>query len=247
VADIVEAPEVVARPVTRQATAAVAEVKADADSEVTRVRTVRPSAATLITPPAPKVDWEDRQARKRKKNREKTEAHATVSDTRQDTYLQSALYTFASLATAPVSVLVTLTQFRAMDTSSAFYDYLDFFGELTNGAIVRYRWSDTHTEHFHTVSGVKPAWIGDGLDKAQQDLLDDIRSKAMASESSEPEGETEAEPDDPAPADARKQKKAKRVKATAADVATPAPAPRVSAKPYQESKARSQRTAVSGR
>jgi len=88
------------------------------------------------------------------------------------------------------------------------------------------------------VNGVKPAWIGNGLDQEQQDLLDNICSKAMASESSESEGGTEAEPDDPAPADACMQKKAKRVKATAADVATPAPVPRVSAKPYQESRAR---------
>jgi len=110
VVDVVEVPEVVSRPVTCQATAAVAEEKADADSGGTPVRTVRPSAAAiLITPPAPKVDWEDRQARKRKQDREKAQAHAAVNDTRQDTYLQSALYTFASLAKALVSVPVTLT------------------------------------------------------------------------------------------------------------------------------------------
>jgi hypothetical protein len=55
VVEVVEVPEVVSRPVTRQATAAVAEEKADADSGGTPVRTVRPSAAAiLITPPAPR-------------------------------------------------------------------------------------------------------------------------------------------------------------------------------------------------
>ena len=199
---------------------------------------VRMQARESLVTPVPTVDWEDRVHRKRRQSEEKTAARVAREESKS-----APMYTFEALQSAPPKVLASLTSFRAMDTLESLYDYLDALGELSSDALVRYKWTSTHTEHFHKENGDQPAWVGDGLSASQDQTLDDIRRGACATDSvtSDNEGQTAA------PADKRKHKRARRVKQTVADISIPEPAPRVAAATYQASKARSQSSAVSGR
>jgi len=146
------------------------------------------AAATLVSPPVQDSTPThfDRQAGKRKRDMERAEGHAAAVEAQQQQHAlsrASAGITFDTLHTAPVSVLRALTNFRSMDALEKFYQYLDVYGELSDGTLTRYRWSSTHVALFHQEDGTPPEWVGEGLSAVEKKQLDSIRQRAHASDS----------------------------------------------------------------